>query len=78
MSVRADTKVLDPTTEELDSVPGARQAMEGLQALKLEATTLQGAKVAVKEHWVTEFQLMPFEVAGHVRATEKWEGEIQR
>ncbi len=75
--VRADTKVPDPTAEELDNVPGAPQAMEGLQALKLEATTLQGAKVVVKEHWTAEFQLAPFEVACHVRAAAKWGGEIR-
>lgn len=60
--VKPDTTVPEPTGEELDNVPGAKEAMRGLQALNLQACALQGVKVQIKQSWMDEFSASPHEV----------------
>ena len=57
------TTVPEPSSEELASIPGAKQAWEGLAKLQLAACQLSGNEVVIKPTWATEFAQAPRDIA---------------
>ena len=73
--------VPQPTSEELASIPGAKEAWEGLSKLPLSACSLQGNEILIKESWAKEFSTGPYDIAEAFDAAKlehekKWKGVL--